>query len=237
MEARMRPLNIVIVIVALSAGATIPSQGEETPAQRSDRPRARRTAAALEQRVAALEKEVEALRAEIAVLKGQPASTAPPGEIKVIRLKHSSADASAKFVQDLFSLERGSQIVAVADTVTNSVILSSPTERMPVIEALLLDLDRSAGDSMISLRFAPEKHLELRAAELKARVAQAEADVQARQEKLERTERLVDKGFATKLQFEAEQAALKAAETVLEQARRGLDALSSETSPETKQPE
>jgi multidrug resistance efflux pump len=230
----MRPFNTVIVIVALSAGATLPGRGEETPTRRSDRPRARRAAAALEQRVAALEKEVEALRAEIAKLKGLPASTGSPSEIKVIRLKHSSADVSAKFVQELFGPERGSQIVAVADTVTNSVILSCPTERMPVIEALLLDLDRSAGDSMISLRIAPAKQLEFRAAELKARVAQAEADVQLRQKQLERTEHLVDKGFATKLQFEAEQAALKAAETVLEQARRGLDALSSETSAEAR---
>jgi multidrug resistance efflux pump len=233
----MRLLNSVIVIVALSAGATLPGRGEETPTRRSDRPRARRAAAALEQRVAALEKEVEALRAEIAELKGQPASIAPLREIKVIRLKHSSADASSKLVQDLFGPERGAQIGAAAETVTNSVILYGPPERMHVIEALLLELDQSAGDSLMARRFTGAKLLELRADELKARVAQAEADVQLRQEQLERTERLVDKGFATKLQFEAEQAALKAAETVLEQARRGLDALSSVTTPETKQPE
>ncbi len=230
----MRPLNNVIVIVAISAGATLPGRGEETPTQRSDRPRARRAAAALEQRVAALEQEVEALRAEIAELKRLPASTASPSEIKVIPLKNSLADDSAKLVQELFGPERESQIGAAADARSNSVILTGPPDRMDVIVALLLRLDESAGDSRISLRFAPAKQLELRAAELKARVAQAEADVQARQEQLERMERLVEKGFATKLQFEAEQAALKAAETVLEQARRGLDALSSETTPEAK---
>jgi type II secretory pathway component GspD/PulD (secretin) len=225
----MRLLNIVMAIAALSATAPVSGRGEETPTQRKNRPRTRQVAA-LEQRVASLEREMEALRAEIAELKGSAAPTAAQREIKVIRLKNSLADTSAKLVQDLFGPE--GEVVVTADTVTNSVIVTGPADRIEAIEALLSVLDQPTWRGS---EFS--QTLELHAAELKNKVAQAEADVKARQEQLEQTEVLVKKGFATKLQFEAEQAALKAAEAVLEQARRGLDALSSDTSPETKQPE
>jgi multidrug resistance efflux pump len=232
----MRPLKIAFAVVVLSMTATISGRGEEPPTQRKNRPRARQTAEALEQRVAALEKELEALRAELATLKGPPASTAALPEIKVIPLKNSNADASAKLVQDLFGPD--SHIGAAAEPISNSVILTGPPQRIQLIESLLLALDESAGQSKAGeIAATIRQKFEPHAAELRARFAQAEADVKARQEQLQRMELLARKGYVTQLQVEAEQAALEAAKAVLAQARRGLDAVSGETSPEAKQPE
>jgi hypothetical protein len=75
------------------------------------------------------------------------------------------------------------------------------------------------------------------AAEIKRQIATAEADVEAWQERVNWSERMLKKGYLTEKHVETERAQLKKAETVLDLARMALKNLqSAPKEPEQKEP-
>jgi len=235
----MRALKLLLAAVVLSATATVPGRSEEQTKRPKPRPRKGQVVAELEQRVAALEAELSSLRRDLEAAKRSTSAEASSRQISVFRLSNAIADETAPLVQNLFGPDRKAQTTVTADTVTNSIIISADEGTIQAIEALLRKLDEAAGKSTSNVRSSAtlRKKLELQAAELKAQVARAEAELKKQQNQLQYTKQMHEKGFATKLQVEAEQAAFKAAEAVLEQARLGLDALGSETSPDAESAE
>lgn len=219
--------NLVLATILVGV-SLLAAEGAERP-RKGDRARGR--IAELEQRVAALERELASLRADKARQGDGPEAAPTAAEVKIFPLRNADASETAKLLTQLF----GEEVRVVADSRTNSVIAVGPGDDLLTVEALIARLDEadSARAAVAEVRETLRKHAG--AADLKARLEQAEAEVHKRQELLQQSERLLEKGFVTKLQVEAERAALQAAEAVLAQVRAGLEQFSDE-GPAEKQP-
>jgi multidrug resistance efflux pump len=225
MRRRITSLVLATILVSVS----LPAAEREERHPKEDRARGR--LAELEQRVAVLERELASLRADSSRPGGGSAVATVATEVKIFALRNADAAETAKLLTQLF----GEEVRVVADARTNSVIAVGPGDDLLTVEALIARLDEadSVRTAVAEVRETLRKHAG--AADLNARLEQAEAEVAKRQEQLRQTERLLEKGFVTSIQVEAERAALQAAEAVLAQVRAGLEQLSNEGSSE-KQP-
>ncbi len=216
-----------LLVGLLVCGLSAPLTAADKSA-RSERPRARRAVAALEARIAALEHEVKALREVVSGAKPAGEQAAAATEMKIFALQNAVAGDVRRILEQIFSARRGLNLAA--DNRTNSLIVVAMPEDMQVIEALVTRLDVPAAQQGAALRRRGAlDEVEQQADQLRAKLAQAQADVERRRGQLVFARRLASKGFVTTLQVEAEEAALRAAETVLEQARKAVDALTGDS--------
>jgi hypothetical protein len=209
-----------LLVCALTAQALTAAEKSAS----SERPRARRAVAALEARVAALEREVKALRELVPGAKPAGEQAAAATEMKIFALQNAVAGEARRVLEQIFSSRRGFNLAA--DDRTNSLIVVAMPDDMQVIEALVMRLDMPAAQQGAALRSRGAlDEVEQQADLLRAKLAQAQADVERRREQLEFARRMASKGFVATVQVEAEEAALRAAEAVLEQARKAVAAL------------
>ena len=214
-----RALSAGLALLLL-AGLTTAGRADDplpTPARTAD-------AAALEKRLVDLEKQLAALMKEVQSIRKDLKAQAPHVEIKIFALKHAEAAHVAHLLQDLLGGKVGKTIRIVADQRTNSLVIHATPEHLRLVEALLTRLDEPAAERKALPPPAKKAREQPRQppAELRARIAELESDLEMRQDRAAWAARMVKKGFMTVGQAQADQAAARAAAAALERAQREI---------------
>ncbi|MCI0641711.1 MAG: hypothetical protein L0Y72_28115 [Gemmataceae bacterium] len=166
----------------------------------------------LERRLDEMEKQLEYMLHSMKALRQALPATVSAEEpvLEMMPLKHADAEAVAQALQQLFGARAGVDFRATNLKKDILLVFTTPME-LARVRDLVAHLD-----AVSSAKSAPPEKA------LRARIAEAESNLEMVQERAVWSERMLKRGFVSQSQVQADQLRVRQAEAVLEEARQAL---------------